>query len=68
MHERLTLLAGLAAAVLVVACAAPDTAPPEPQTWTLAAEPDLVIGEDGTPEGERTCTLISVSLPPVSLK
>jgi hypothetical protein len=54
---------GLAAAVLVVACAAPDTAPPEPQTWTLAAEPDLVIGEDGTPEAEFSRINAVIPLP-----
>jgi hypothetical protein len=54
MMRRLlpVLPAGLVVAVLVAACAGPATAPPEPQTWTLAAEPDLIIGEDGTPEGE----------------
>lgn len=52
-----------AAIALVAACAAPDTALPEPQTWTLAAEPELVIGEDGAPEGEFNRVIAALPLP-----
>lgn len=60
---RSILPARLAAAVLVGGCAVSDTASPEPQTWTLAAEPDLVIGEDGTPEGELNRVVTVLPLP-----
>lgn len=56
-------IASLTAAMVVVACAGPDTAPPEPQTWTLAADPDLIIGEDGTPESEFNRVIAALPLP-----
>lgn len=62
-HLRRIPSACLTAAVLVVACADPDSATPEPQPWSLSAEPDLIIGEDGTPESEFTRINAVIPLP-----
>jgi hypothetical protein len=64
LHPRIIVPAVLAAiAVAVVACGGDPPFAGRTPEWTLSTEPTLVIGEDGTPEGELDRVVAALALP-----
>jgi len=59
---RLVQTGGLIILALCASCA-PDVQVGDVPIWTVAPEPDLVIGEDGTPEGELDRVVAVLDLP-----
>lgn len=62
LHPRI-LVPALIAALAAAACVGEPPIADRTPEWTLSTEPTLVIGEDGTPEGELDRVVAVLALP-----